>query len=61
MAVRQPHRHATDAAAATAREHGGQVLREPMDTPCGRMVIAAGPFGEVFGLMGPVPQQAAQG
>lgn len=50
-----------DAAAATVRSHGGQVLHEPMDTPYGRMVIAAGPFGEVFGLMGPPPQPAGEG
>ena len=32
---------------------GGTVVSPPTDTPFGRMAIAAGPFGEVFAVMGP--------
>lgn len=44
----------TDASAAKVTELGGTVVSPPTDTPFGRMAIAAGPFGEVFALMGPV-------
>ena len=44
----------TDASAAQVTELGGTVVSPPTDTPFGRMAIAAGPFGEVFALMGPV-------
>ena len=43
----------TDAAAAQVTELGGTVVSPPTDTPFGRMAIAAGPFGEVFAVMGP--------
>jgi len=44
----------TDASAARVTELGGTVVSPPTDTPFGRMAIVAGPFGEVFALMGPV-------
>jgi len=43
----------TDAAAASIASLGGNVVSPPTDTPFGRMAIAAGPFGEVFAVMGP--------
>ena len=43
----------TDEAAASVTDLGGTVVSPPTDTPFGRMAIAAGPFGEVFALMGP--------
>ena len=44
----------TDASAARVGSLGGTVVSPPTDTPFGRMAIVAGPFGEVFALMGPV-------
>jgi predicted enzyme related to lactoylglutathione lyase len=43
----------TDDAAASVTALGGTVVSPPTDTPFGRMAIAAGPFGEVFAVMGP--------
>ncbi|WP_426594068.1 VOC family protein [Cellulomonas sp. McL0617] len=43
----------TDEAAASIASLGGTVVSPPTDTPFGRMAIAAGPFGEVFAVMGP--------
>jgi predicted enzyme related to lactoylglutathione lyase len=45
-----------DAAVARATQLGGQVRVEPRDTEFGRMVVLAGPFGEVFSLMGRTPE-----
>jgi uncharacterized protein len=42
-----------DDAAASITGLGGTVVSPPTDTPFGRMAIAAGPFGEVFAVMGP--------
>ncbi|MFP5334138.1 MAG: VOC family protein [Actinomycetes bacterium] len=49
-----------DDASTRVTELGGRVTGGPQDSPYGRMVFAAGPFGEPFALMGPVPA-AAQG
>jgi hypothetical protein len=49
-----------DAAVATVRELGGQVLREAFDTPFGRMATVAGPAGERFSLMADTEQSRAQ-
>lgn len=46
-----------DEAVEKAKKLGGQVRMEPRDTEYGRMVTLAGPAGEVFSLMGQVPQQ----
>ncbi|WP_028046091.1 VOC family protein [Cellulomonas sp. URHE0023] len=43
----------TDAAASSIASLGGTVVSPPTDTAFGRMAIAAGPFGEVFAVMGP--------
>ena len=43
----------TDDAASSIVSLGGSVVSPPTDTPFGRMAIAAGPFGEVFAVMGP--------
>ncbi|KRD43302.1 hypothetical protein ASE38_03285 [Cellulomonas sp. Root930] len=43
----------TDASAARVTELGGTVVSPPTDSAFGRMAIVAGPFGEVFALMGP--------
>ena len=43
---------ADDAAEATVRL-GGTVGGEPRDSPFGRMVVAQGPCGEMFGLIDP--------
>lgn len=45
----------TDATAERVAAHGGKVLQEPVDTPYGRVAIVAGPSGEVFAVMRPVP------
>jgi predicted enzyme related to lactoylglutathione lyase len=42
-----------DEAADSISTLGGTVVSPPTDTPFGRMAIAAGPFGEVFAVMGP--------
>ena len=42
-----------DDAAAAVTALGGTVASPPTDTAFGRMAIAAGPFGEVFAVMGP--------
>jgi predicted enzyme related to lactoylglutathione lyase len=39
-----------DAAAATVQAHGGTVLREPMDSPFGRMCPVLDPSGASFTL-----------
>lgn len=41
----------TDATAERVRSAGGSVLREPTDTPYGRMAVCADPHGSVFQLM----------
>ena len=41
----------TDASAAKAAELGATVVREPWDTPFGRMAIIRGPQGESFSIM----------
>lgn len=41
----------TDAAIATAREHGGSVLMEPEDTEHGRMSSLQDPAGTVFNII----------
>ena len=41
----------TDASAAKAAELGATVVREPWDTPFGRMAIIRGPQGENFSIM----------
>lgn len=43
----------TDAACATATQHGGSVLAPPWDTPFGRMAVLAGPEGAVFMVSSP--------
>jgi predicted enzyme related to lactoylglutathione lyase len=43
----------TDASAAHVAELGGTVVSPPTDSAFGRMAIVAGPFGEVFALIGP--------
>lgn len=43
----------TDASAAQVSELGGTVVSPPADSTFGRMAIVAGPFGEVFALIGP--------
>ncbi|MBO3085147.1 VOC family protein [Cellulomonas fengjieae] len=43
-----------EVSAAQVAELGGTVVSPATDTPFGRMAIVAGPFGEVFALMGPV-------
>jgi hypothetical protein len=40
----------TDAMVAKAVELGATVLREPWDTPCGRMAMIQGPQGEIFSI-----------
>ena len=50
-----------DDAAARVTELGGTVVSPPEDTPYGRMVLAKGPFGEVFALMEPVAEQPPTG
>ena len=42
-----------DAAAAAARAGGGAVVREPEDTPFGRIGTLVDPFGAAFGVHGP--------
>lgn len=42
-----------DASAAHVAELGGTVVSPPTDSTFGRMAIVAGPFGEVFALIGP--------
>jgi predicted enzyme related to lactoylglutathione lyase len=44
-----------DLAVARVVELGGRVLSPPADSTFGRIAIVAGPFGEVFALMGPRP------
>lgn len=46
-----------DDAAVRVAELGGTVVSPPEDTPNGRMVLATGPFGEVFALMEPPAEQ----
>lgn len=41
----------TDAAAERVRSAGGSVLRDPLDTPYGRVAVCADPHGSVFQLM----------
>ena len=48
-----------DDAAARVGELGGTVVSPPEDTPYGRMVLATGPFGEVFALLEPPVEQPA--
>ena len=50
-----------DYAAARVTELGGTVVSPPEDTPYGRMVLAKGPFGEVFALMEPPAEQPSTG
>ncbi|HEY3501843.1 MAG TPA: VOC family protein [Actinocatenispora sp.] len=45
-----------DQASAKATELGGQVLREPWDTPYGRMSLIADPVGARFVVAGPAPE-----
>lgn len=45
-----------DRAAEVALSHGGTVVREPWDTPFGRIAVLAGPFGEMFSVLAR-PQQ----
>lgn len=40
-----------DAAVATARENGGNILLEPIDIPVGRQAVIADPQGAVFGVI----------
>jgi predicted enzyme related to lactoylglutathione lyase len=40
-----------DAAVATARERGGSVIVEPMDTPAGRLSILTDPHGAPFAVI----------
>jgi uncharacterized protein len=40
-----------DGAVATVREHCGQVLMEPYDSPFGRSAMVTGPEGELFGVI----------
>lgn len=42
----------TDASVALVTEHGGSLVREPWDSPYGRMAVVTGPAGETFALMG---------
>jgi predicted enzyme related to lactoylglutathione lyase len=46
----------TDAMAAKAVELGATVLREPWDTPFGRMAMIQGPQGETFSIAQAPPQ-----
>lgn len=49
-----------DAAAATIRELGGTLFREPADIPgTGRFAIAADPQGAAFGILAPAPMEQA--
>ena len=45
-----------DASVAKAAELGASVLREPFDSPYGRMATVTGAQGEVFSLMQAPPQ-----
>ena len=45
-----------DATAAKAAELGATIVREPWDTPFGRMSIVQGPQGESFSIMQAPPQ-----
>jgi hypothetical protein len=50
-----------DATAAAAREHGGEVLVEPVDAPpAGRLALLADPAGAAFGVWQPAQRKGAQ-
>jgi hypothetical protein len=50
-----------DATARAAREHGGQVLVEPVDAlPAGRLAVLADPAGAAFGVWQPADRKGAQ-
>ncbi|HEY4003805.1 MAG TPA: VOC family protein [Pseudonocardia sp.] len=46
-----------DAAVSAAQRGGGQVLMAGEDTPFGRIAMATDPFGAVFALHSPLPEQ----
>jgi hypothetical protein len=46
-----------DAAVSAAQRGGGQVLMAGEDTPFGRLAMATDPFGAVFALHSPLPEQ----
>lgn len=47
----------TDESVKVVSEHGGTVVREPWDTPYGRMAIVTGPAGEAFAFMSAAPSE----
>ncbi|KPM55902.1 glyoxalase [Frankia sp. CcI49] len=49
----------TDAAVALAEKLGGTIAQPPIDTPYGRLAIAADPFGAAFKLVGPNKEEQA--